>query len=267
MDAAPHATEGPLESIAEPSDQIDELTPALGTEDEDIAKEVPDDTEDSDIGKAAAFAIPAVIAAGAVGILVSSNDKSQDDDASISAQDSHVIIHAPPEDDTPIIQVESTKPTTIIVAGPFREQLTPSHRLTEVWTPEQFTPRSMPFPTKARLSPSQETIRPPTSYSWLGRLFQPIDPAIVDAQTTGWITLPEEEGSEDTTPQRKLSTRLRKKIFSKHENDGPEQVSLAVVSLSDRQGRQMWNYVMDAILWNWMGRVFGWFRRGKAKNN
>jgi hypothetical protein len=266
LDAVPHATDGVSESIAEPSDQIDELTPALGAEDEDIAKGVSERSEDNEIGKAAAFAIPAVIAAGAVGILVSSDDKPHEDDVSPFAQDSHVVIHQTnPEDDTPVIQVESTKPTTIIVAGPFREQLTPNP-VKEVWTPDQFIPRFMPFPAKARLSPSQETIRPPTSYSWLGRLFQPIDPAIVDAQTTGWVTLPE-EGSVDATPQRKLSTRLRRKIFSKNEIDGPEQVSLAVVSLSDGQGRQMWNYVMDVILRNWMGRVFGWFRRGKAKNN
>jgi trehalose-6-phosphate synthase len=79
------------------------------------------------------------------------------------------------------------------------------------------------------------------------------------------MVLPE-ESVPDAPPQRKMSTRLRKKLFSRENVEGSEQVSLAVVSLSDRQGREMWNYVMEAILWNWMGKVLGWFRRGKAKN-
>jgi hypothetical protein len=264
-------TESIPEIIAEPSDQIDELTPATETDDLNIPAEASESREeDGNIGRTAAFTVPAVIAAGALGSMISSTDTSHEDGAPIAAEDSQVIYHQTAEnDDLPIIQVETTKPTTIIVAGPFREDVKPQHTLREVWTPDQFPTRSTPFPTSppkaVRLSPGQESMRPPTSYSWLGRLFQPIDPAIVDAQTTGWMVLPEENVA-DAPPQRKMSTRLRKKLFSRENVEGSEQVSLAVVSLSDRQGREMWNYVMDAILWNWMGKVLGWFRRGKAKN-
>ena len=51
--------------------------------------------------------------------------------------------------------------------------------------------------------------RPATSYSWLGALFQPINPTILEAQRSGWIVLSNEI---QDPPIRKSSARLRKKL-------------------------------------------------------
>lgn len=51
--------------------------------------------------------------------------------------------------------------------------------------------------------------RPTTSYSWLGALFQPINPTILEAQQSGWIVL---SNKIQEPPIQKSSARLRKKL-------------------------------------------------------
>jgi hypothetical protein len=120
---------------------------------------------------------------------------------------------------------------------------------------------AIPSPTttseRTYLTAAKEMIRPATSYSWLGALFQPIDPKLVDAQKTGWVEV--STTVTNAPPVRKGSTKLKKKK--------DDQVSVRH-SISDGQGlkiARMWNYVMESIFWSWSSKVVDWFRGEKRK--
>jgi len=133
----------------------------------------------------------------------------------------------PPSTSDPYVHVYTCKPTAVDLPGPLFKSMP-----IKPYKKSQFSP--LPANHIPNIPPSPRQIftpnslsakypdRPPTSYSWLGALFQPIDSEIVDAQKQGWMKDVVDQSSE--RPWRKFSQRL-KKTFSYKEEQVTEEVS------------------------------------------
>ena len=176
----------------------------------------------------------------------------------------------------PAIQVATPKtPASELIPSPFpsplRYHLQPEGSSPVSPTPPHLTTLPEPDTQANHLPVPKEAARPTTSYSWLGSLFGPIDPKIVEAEQTGWVgvtTGQTAESSSAPAPVRRTSSRLRKKV---KDAVAPDQVSLQrSLTVSDGQEfkvARMWHYVMELLLWSWMSKVSGWFGgKGKAKS-
>ena len=176
----------------------------------------------------------------------------------------------------PAIQVATPKtPASELIPSPFpsplRYHLQPEGGSPVSPAPPQLTTLPEPDTQANHLPVPKEAARPTTSYSWLGSLFGPIDPKIVEAEQTGWVgvtTGQTAESSSAPAPVRRTSSRLRKKV---KDTVAPDQVSLQrSLTVSDGQEfkvARMWHYVMELLLWSWMNKVSRWFGgKGKAKS-
>jgi hypothetical protein len=143
----------------------------------------------------------------------------------------------------PLLPVDTTKPTLITVTGPASD--TP-------FDPNEYIPPTNldSLPIYIRGPP---VARPGTSYSWLGRMFDPIDPEIEAAQKEGWVVNPpvtvDAEGVDGEGKGRKGGKRLRRKFFNRElETVGEEQVLERKGSAEDKGGgRKMWDYVRNLV--------------------
>jgi len=176
----------------------------------------------------------------------------------------------------PAIQVATPKtPASELIPSPFpsplRYHLQPEGGSPVAPTPPHLTTLPESDTQANHLPVPKEAARPTTSYSWLGSLFGPIDPKIVEAEQTGWVgvtTGQTAESSSAPAPVRRTSSRLRKKV---KDTVAPDQVSLQrSLTVSDGQEfkvARMWHYVMELLLWSWMNKVSRWFGgKGKAKS-
>lgn len=223
--------------------------------------EVPRDTETDSFGfeRAAVLGIPVVIAAGSIGIMATATHSRQPTPPNQPHDHPPTLTeHGATVDHVPAIHVETpTSPDqkdTFEIHGPFIEPL--KHHI----QPDEITPvlpdstalRSphMPIPYEpTHLPPMRDLPRPSTSYSWLGNLFGPISPEIVEAQRTGWIAISTE--TTDESPVRRRSTKLRRRareIFTR------EQVLKRNSHRTNLAGRGipgMWNYVRGRVEGVW----------------
>ena len=191
--------------------------PTLLTDDGDV--HTRSETESPGFEKAAVLGIPVVIAASSsIGIMATATHSKQ------QTPPSHPRELAPALNDQgasvdhiPVIRVDSTSPDAkdaFEVHGPFIEPLKYHVQPDEISpipadstilkSPQVFIPFE---PT--HLPPSKDLSRPSTSYSWLGALFGPISPEILEAQRTGWVAISSEMNNEP--PVRRRSTKLRRR--------------------------------------------------------
>lgn len=194
--------------------------------------------EEHDVSKIAVIAIPTVIAAKSISALATEKPEQFDSshDYAIGTSEST------PFKDTSVSPISSTlKPPTIEVHGPFIDPLKYNVQPHEISSFTSSAPRSstlappkMSIPSgPLHITPSKDAHRPSTSYSWLGALFGPINPTIVEAQRTGWVEISTEIINEP--PVRKNSGRLRKKIKDIMMSD---HVNIPYASISNRQDKK-----------------------------
>ena len=185
------------------------------------SREIPDDTESDSLGfeRAAALGLPVVIAAGSIGIMATATHSRQGTPAREQRDSPPTLAEAGAGADlVPAIHVETpTSPDqkeTLEIHGPFIDPL--KHHI----QPDEISPvlsdstalqsPQVPIPYEpTHLPPLRELTRPSTSYSWLGALFGPISPEIIEAQRTGWIVISTE--MSDEPPVRRRSTKLRRR--------------------------------------------------------
>jgi hypothetical protein len=175
-------------------------------------------SEEHHVEKIPVVAIPTIIATKTFsGLAAETPEKTEPFDTSYDyAVDSSDP--APFKDSSvPLIPVYP-KPPTVEVHSPFTDPLKDHVQSYEISPFPSLAPRSsthtppiMSIPSgPPYISPSKDLNRPSTSYSWLGALFGPINPTIVEAQRTGWVEISTEIIGEP--PVRKSSGRLRRKM-------------------------------------------------------
>jgi len=134
----------------------------------------------------------------------------------------------------PLLPVDTTKPTLITV--------TQSEPLAEEYIP---TLESLPIYIRG-----PPVARPGTSYSWLGRMFDPIDPEIEAAQKEGWVNPVPVENVEEAEGEGKgrKGRRLRRKFFGKGlETLGEDEDLERKGSAEEKGGRKVWDYVKKIV--------------------
>jgi len=130
----------------------------------------------------------------------------------------------PVSSSNPYVHVYTSRSAAVELPSPLFEPIRKHKKSQSSPLPANAMAEAPPSSTQSftpRMMSSKPSLRPPTSYSWLGALFQPIDPDVEDAQKHGWIDGPDE--SVEDLPTRKLSTRL-KKIFPQREQVMTEEV-------------------------------------------
>jgi len=136
----------------------------------------------------------------------------------------------PSPSNNPYVHVYTSKSAAVDLPMPLFEPIRRHKKSTSSPLPSSTFPDTPPSPTLSFGSPSRmmgtrTPTRPPTSYSWLGKMFEPVGVEIVDAQEQGWIE--EFEEPVEDLPTRKLSQRLKRKIFPHKEHEIiPEEVYL-----------------------------------------
>lgn len=199
-----------LKAVVKPVSQASESTEKLmddNNEEEPVASESSKDGHH--LEEASSVAIPAVIAASSIGIMAMATQQKSE------RENHHLEVPPSVNDSVPLIRVITPKPPTLEIHGPFVEPL--KHRV----QPEEIRPGTPTYPHSPTLAepsipiPVEPThlppmVRPATSYSWLGALFQPISPDVVEAQRTGWVAISTEIVNDP--PVRRSSTKLRKKL-------------------------------------------------------
>ena len=207
---------------------------------------------------AAVLGIPVVMAAGSIGIMATATHSR--------GQSPLTKPHGSPptstepgtnEDPVPAIHVDTATPQandTLEVHGPFIEPL--KHHI----QPDDISPvvsdatalRSphLPIPFEpTHLPPLRDLTRPSTSYSWLGALFGPISPEIIEAQRTGWVVISNE--IIDEPPVRRRSTKLRRRTREIFVREEVWQADLHKTNLTGNRISRMWNYVRGKVHGLW----------------
>jgi hypothetical protein len=212
-----------LENPADVTVESEEPEPTSPLDESAVSKR--SETETPGFETAAALGIPAVMAAGSIGIMATathSRDQTPPHDAPPAS-----TVPGASEEHVPAIHVDIPSPDTkdtFEIHGPFIEPL--KHHI----QPEDISPvisdsttlhsPRLPIPFEpTHLPPLRDITRPSTSYSWLGALFGPISPEIIEAERTGWVAISTE--ITDGRPVRRRSTKLRRRT---REIFGHEQV-------------------------------------------
>ena len=183
----------------------------------DVPKPVVEEVDDHLEGKeaeshsvleeaAGITAIPAVLTAGTIGLVATA---TQHKPTPLDLTDT--------EDSTPLIHVVSPDTPSLSVQGPFVEPLKHHVQPEEILPPlsdheaQNLASPFMPVPREPTRLPNG---RPSTSYSWLGHLFQPISPEIIEADQNGWIAVPEvdDKSVHAKPPVRRHSSRLKRRL-------------------------------------------------------
>jgi hypothetical protein len=207
---------------------------------------------------AAVLGIPAVMAAGSIGIMATATH-SRGQSPLNKSHDSPPASTEPgvDEDPVPAIHVDTASPPandTLEVHGPFIEPL--KHHI----QPDDISPvvsdatalRSphLPIPFEpTHLPPLRDLTRPSTSYSWLGALFGPISPEIIEAQRTGWVVISNE--IIDEPPVRRRSTKLRRRTREIFVREEVWQADFNKTNLAGSRISRMWNYVRRKVHGLW----------------
>jgi hypothetical protein len=150
--------------------------------------------------------IPAVLTAGTIGLVATATQHKE----------SHPDL-TDTEHSTPLINIMSPDIPSLAIEGPFVEPLKHHVQSEGILHPlsdqdaENFTSRFVPLPREPTRLPNG---RPSTSYSWLGHLFQPISPEIIEAEQNGWVAVPEvnDKPAHADKPVRRHSSRLKRRL-------------------------------------------------------
>lgn len=234
-----------LKPTIQTSNSTEELATDTKGEESRVSEPLDTGKDDFTVEKAAAVVIPATIAAGSIGIMATSTQEKPD-----KSETRHLDVTAPIDDSIPLIRVITPKPRTLEVHGPFVDPLKHHIQPEEISPTTPTTPHSptlaspvVPIPTEPTHLPP--TPRPATSYSWLGALFQPISPDVIEAQRTGWVAISTEIIDEPPV-------RRRSKLHRKVRDTVTEQVNSRDRKISDRQGSKfiprMWNHVKRMLV-------------------
>ena len=213
-----------------------------------VVDEVPPPKEEESqraMETAAIGSIPAVPATGTIGLVATATQHNPSQPELVDSADV-----------PPLIRVVSPNPPSLAVQGPFVEPL--KHHI----QPEEISP--IPCPQDSRLLSSPffpvpaeptrlPTGRPSTSYSWIGHLFQPISPEIIEAQRSGWVAISTEIVNEP--PVRRHSSRLKRRLKRLSRTERIEQAE-TVLNLNPKISnvvgfaRPPWmcDYVMQIVL-------------------
>jgi hypothetical protein len=197
----------------------------------------PDEEEVDDISKgkddpppvleeaAAITTIPAVFTAGTIGLVATATQHKEP-----------LPDLAGTEDSTPLIHVMTSDTPSLAIEGPFVEPLKNYDQPEEILeTPsdqdtQNLTSRYIPLPREPTRLPNG---RPSTSYSWLGHLFQPISPEIIEAEQNGWVAVPEidDKPAHADPPVRRHSSRLKRRLkrLSRVQEQVPSLMSLQIL--------------------------------------
>jgi hypothetical protein len=139
-----------------------------------------------------------------------------------------------PPSSNPYVHVYTSKSAAVDIPNPLFDPIRKHKKSQSSPFPASSIPETPPSPSASftpRMMSSKPLNRPPTSYSWLGKMFEPIGPEIVEAEQQGWIDEPDEP--VDELPSRKLSQRLRRRIFPHREHEIiPEFVCLSNMGLT-----------------------------------
>jgi hypothetical protein len=193
---------------------VDELDQSHLSENEQPDTWAISDGQDNLSAAVALTTIPVGLGLSAVGLLAVARPQITeplDDDNDLKAQFQS-------DEYRPRTPLDVLQPDKLEVHGPFVDPLKHhgqgqdmSYMVTNLRSPTPMMPPQMNFiPYQAVPLPP----RPGTSYSWLGNMFQPIDPRILEAEKAGWITLSDEGEVKFTAAAPPVHRRslLRRKL-------------------------------------------------------
>ena len=246
------------ETIREPASLDTDVVEPV-TERSVVVGEIPtpkDEDSHEAMETAATGSIPAVLAAGTIGLVATATQHKP------SQQEP-----ADSEEVPPLIRVVSPNPPSLAVQGPFVEPL--KHHI----QPEEISPILPPQDSQKLSSPffpvpaeptRLPTGRPSTSYSWIGHLFQPISPEIIEAQRSGWVAVSTEIVNEP--PVRRHSSRLKRRLKRLSRTEGTEGTNQTetVLNLNSKISNVpgfarppwMWDHVMQIVFfWSWVRNI------------
>jgi len=238
---------------------VESEEPELASPPDESAVAKRSETDSHGFETAAVLGLPVVMAAGSIGIMATATH-SRGQSPLNKAHDSPPASTEPgaDEDPVPAIHVDTASPDandTLEVHGPFIEPL--KHYI----QPDDIPPvvsdatalRSphLPIPFEpTHFPPLRDLTRPSTSYSWLGALFGPISPEIIEAQRTGWVAISSE--IIDEPPVRRRSTKLRRRTREIFAHEQVWQTGLKKANFVGNGISRMWNYVRR--------KVGGWWK-------
>lgn len=144
----------------------------------------------------------------------------------------------------PLLPVDTSKPTLITVIPSEKSNTDSFPDSSNYLGPSNYVSNLDSLPIYIR---GPQVPRPGTSYSWLGRMFDPIDPEIENAQKEGWVkpleeVHPEEEG-------KKKGRRLRRKFFNRELDTVGEDAELERKGSAEEKGggKKVWDMMKKIV--------------------
>ena len=145
----------------------------------------------------------------------------------------------------PLLPVDTSKPTLITVIPSEISNTDSFPDSSNYLGPSNYVSNLDSLPIYIR---GPQVPRPGTSYSWLGRMFDPIDPEIENAQKEGWVK-PLEEVQPEEEGKKNRPRRLRRKFFNRELDTVGEEAELERKGSAEEKGggKKMWDIMKKIV--------------------